>query len=330
MSSPLQVMHTAINRLHEGDIKSAMSSFFEVSKNSGKYILQAILSEREYEIAKEMAYVLQSATFYYFTRALEKQQQGDNVSFLAYLSYASGINAILDTIMMPTVRKYASRFYCQREIEALERMRSDAEQEISKLTLQVIATLTGKEKEESQQKANESIERMLSFVGTVNPEIRDLSVKLGKRFPAGDFKQARRIYEFVRDEIQYIHDPLGVEEIQSPQTTIRLGSGDCDDKAVLLVSMLMAIGFETCLFVADLDNDNLPDHVYAGVYIPSAPEYCKPFPHKRLSDGKDFHDWIPLDPTYEDSDFGLIPLIDLGILRYVPVPPAEDSFQSKQ
>jgi hypothetical protein len=325
LSTPLQVIHSATNKLYKGEIESAESSFLDVSRNSGKRILRSILSEREYEIAKETSYVLQSGALYYFAKALEKRQKGDNISFLAYLSYASGINAIIDTVIMPIVRASASRYDSQREVDALDKMQSDAEQKINEMTLQAIATLRGKEQEESLQRVNGSINKMLLLVRTISPDIRDLSVKLGKMFPAGDFKQARRIYEFVRDEIRYIHDPLGVEEIQSPQTTIKLGSGDCDDKALLLASLLMAIGFETCLFVADVDSDGFPDHVYTGVYIPEAPEYCKPFPRKLLSDGKNFQDWIPLDPTYEDSDFGLIPLIDVGILKYVPITPLQAS-----
>jgi hypothetical protein len=328
LSTPLQVMHWAIDRLYKGDTESAASAFFDVSEKSRKRILQSVLDEKEYETAKDVAYVLQSATLYYLTRAFEKQQKGDNVSFLAYLSWASGINAVLYAIMLPVVRRCASKFKNQDEIGAFEALQSSVEQKLNEMTVQATATLSGRKKEESFQRADESIVKMLSLVRTINPDIRDLSVQLGKKFPAGDFKQARRIFEFVRDEIQYIHDPLGVEEIQFPQKTIRLGSGDCDDKALLLVSLLMAIGFETCLFVADVDNDGLPDHVYAGVYIPDAPDHYKPFPQKVLCDGKNFRDWVPLDPTYEDSEFGLIPLIDLGIFKYMPIPPAGEAQES--
>jgi hypothetical protein len=325
MNKALQGLHVAINKLYEGDVELALSSFLDISRNSGKHILQAISGENEYEITKNMAYVLQSAVLYYFARAIEKQQQGDDISFLAYLSYASGINGVLDTIMLPTVRKYASQFGSQKEMEALERMQSAVEQKIAKMSIQAFATLRGKEKQESLERVSGSIKKMLSLVGTVNPKVRDLAVRLGKKFPAGDFKQARRVYEFARDEIQYISDPLGIEEIQSPETTLRLGAGDCDDKAVLLVSLLMAIGFEVCFFIVDVDSDGFPDHVYSGVYLLDAPEYCKPFPRKLLLDGKNFHDWIPLDPTYEGSDFGVIPITDLGILQYVPAPPAEEN-----
>jgi len=320
MSKSLQQIHRAINSLHEGNLESALSSFLEISRDSGKYILQRIIGENEYEIAKNIAYVLQSATLYYFARAIEKQQEGDTVCFLAYLSYSSGINSVLNSIIKPTVRKYASQYDSQKEIEELEMLQSFVEQKIMQMSSDALAKLKGKERQVFLERAGGSIKKMLSLVRKASPEVRELAVKLGKKFPAGDFKQARSIYYFVRDEIQYISDPLGIEEIQTSETTLRLGSGDCDDKAVLLISLLRAIGFEACFFIADVNSDGLPDHVYSGVYLPNAPEYCKPFPHKLLSDGKNYHDWVPLDPVYEDADIGVIPIIDLGILQYIPVP----------
>jgi len=80
----------------------------------------------------------------------------------------------------------------------------------------------------------------------------------------------------------------------------------------LLSSLLLAIGFETALIFADVDGDNVADHVYSAVYIPSAPDIYKPFASKKFS-GKDLHDWIPLDPTSEDLDFGVITLDNLAM-----------------
>lgn len=47
---------------------------------------------------------------------------------------------------------------------------------------------------------------------------------------------------FVRDRIRYTRDVLGVETVQTPQATLMIGQGDCDDKATLLASLLMSIG----------------------------------------------------------------------------------------
>jgi len=54
-----------------------------------------------------------------------------------------------------------------------------------------------------------------------------------------------RLHTFVRDKIQYVGDVRGIETLQTPQQTLRIGSGDCDDKAIVLATLLESIGFAT-------------------------------------------------------------------------------------
>ena len=53
------------------------------------------------------------------------------------------------------------------------------------------------------------------------------------------------LQHWVRDEIAYVYDPPEVEWIQTPPRTLTLGTGDCDDKAILLNAMLASVGFQT-------------------------------------------------------------------------------------
>jgi len=319
VKSPLSELYDAISKMNQNDIGNSLDAFRQISNISAKKLFQAVTCEKEYNIVKETAYTMQSASLYYFARALEKQKQGDDASCLAYSAYSAGINAVLVTKFLPILRRYASYYNNQKEMENFQKINAYAEQAIDSMTVKAIQAIYGMDQQQVKQKVDKTVQTMLSLVTKIISEVRNLAVNLGKKFAAGDFKQARRLYEYVRDEITYIHDPHGVEEIQPPEITLKLGGGDCDDKAVLLAALLTSIGFETCFFIADVDNDKYPDHVYTGVHIPDAPEIYKPFPNKLLSDGKNFHDWIPLDPTYEDSDFGVIPLVDIGILQYVPI-----------
>jgi transglutaminase-like putative cysteine protease len=50
------------------------------------------------------------------------------------------------------------------------------------------------------------------------------------------------LFRFVRDRIRYAKDPVGIEDLQSPRFTLENRTGDCDDKATLLASLLLAIG----------------------------------------------------------------------------------------
>jgi transglutaminase-like putative cysteine protease len=59
---------------------------------------------------------------------------------------------------------------------------------------------------------------------------------------AGYVDQARRLQQWVQQNIRYIHDPPSVELVQTPQYTLQQRAGDCDDQAVLLAAMLDSIG----------------------------------------------------------------------------------------
>jgi len=93
------------------------------------------------------------------------------------------------------------------------------------------------------------------------------------------------IQSFVRDHIVYVADPRGIELLQTPPQTLKLGTGDCDDKAILTATLLETLGF-TLRFLAvggngkewsnggdDWDSMDLPpySHVLAQVQYAGAP-----------------------------------------------------------
>lgn len=65
-----------------------------------------------------------------------------------------------------------------------------------------------------------------------------------------DLRQSKRaaitcLQNWVRDHIVYVYDPNGAELLQTPPQTLAIGTGDCDDKTLLLLAMLESIGLET-------------------------------------------------------------------------------------
>ena len=50
------------------------------------------------------------------------------------------------------------------------------------------------------------------------------------------------LHRFVRDQILYVKDPVGLELVQTPEATLDIGRGDCDDKSTLLAALLEATG----------------------------------------------------------------------------------------
>lgn len=61
--------------------------------------------------------------------------------------------------------------------------------------------------------------------------------------------QMAALQNWVRDQIRYVRDPVGAEMVQTPERTLDIKAGDCDDKSVLLAALLMSAGFQ-CRFVA--------------------------------------------------------------------------------
>lgn len=92
-----------------------------------------------------------------------------------------------------------------------------------------------------------TLQIMVKFVlqYRANPVVRVLAQSVVRDCANRDaLCQVRAIHAFVRDHIKYVRDVRDVETIQTPDYTLRMGSGDCDDQAVLTVSALESLGFQ--------------------------------------------------------------------------------------
>lgn len=123
------------------------------------------------------------------------------------------------------------------------------------------------------------------------PLWRSLAVKITNGARQRDFRaEAEKIFNFVRDRIRFVKDIEGVETVQTPDVTLfDLKAGDCDDFAVLLGTLLTAIGHKIRLKVIS----NVPQR---GFKKP-------PFTHIYLQDfigGK----WVSLDASDKRYKFG--------------------------
>lgn len=86
--------------------------------------------------------------------------------------------------------------------------------------------------------------------------------------PYDDLGELEALQQFVRDHVRYTRDPLRTEAVQRPDLTLQWGTGDCDDKATLLGSMLGSVGIPW-RFVMVATDRNRPaqfSHVYAEGY----------------------------------------------------------------
>ncbi len=128
------------------------------------------------------------------------------------------------------------------------------------------------------------------FVGYQSEPIRRAALRICQRVPGHNFQsEIESLFIFVRDEIEYRLDPVNTERLQDAQQTLNTGAGDCDDKCILLASLLAALG-HVPRFIAQSSDGIEFDHVYVQV----------------LNAGQ----WLNLDPT-ADGKTGL-PLAGLG------------------
>jgi len=110
----------------------------------------------------------------------------------------------------------------------------------------------------------------------------DIVQSLNQKDYAGEL---RALQQFVRDQIRYVRDIRGIETVSTPDQTLITRQGDCDDKSVLLATLLEAIGH--------------PTRFVAVGYAPG--EYAHVLVESRLGGG-----WIPAETT-EPVDVGWYP-----------------------
>ena len=105
---------------------------------------------------------------------------------------------------------------------------------------------------------------------------------------------AKAIFYFVRDNFDYVGDPVNYEYIKSAKESLSSKALDCDDFSVLLANLEEAVG-------VDAEFVFIPGHVYVKIYLPDARKgYKQP------------DNWIYLDATCSNCRFGEVPYKDIG------------------
>lgn len=125
--------------------------------------------------------------------------------------------------------------------------------------------------------------RSLVEQGKRNPRIVSTARKIvggqGERDYRGEIGAVTR---WVRRNIRFVNDPVGVETLSDPWSIVKNRAGDCDDHVVLLSSLLESVGHKTRARVIGRDPDHY-SHVYlevfdrsAGAWVPVDPSVQKP------------------------------------------------------
>lgn len=110
------------------------------------------------------------------------------------------------------------------------------------------------------------------------PAMRQAALNVTFMTPAqDDASEVEALYSFVRDHIRYTKDVYGIETLATPDKTLQMRVGDCDDMTVLLATLLESIGYPTRFVIEGYTEGNGWEHVYL--------ETCL------------YGQWVALDPT---------------------------------
>jgi hypothetical protein len=113
----------------------------------------------------------------------------------------------------------------------------------------------------------------LAREGAAQPAVQQVALKATEHLPPDSSGHANRrdrravaraVYNYILGAVAYRHDDHGVEQLQTPLASVRIGAGDCDDMAVLAAALLKSLGVPT-RFRAIATNAAAP-HAYTHVY----------------------------------------------------------------
>lgn len=119
------------------------------------------------------------------------------------------------------------------------------------------------------------------------------AVDLVRNVPAYDDNgELSALYGWVLGNIRYTKDPVSKEKLYPPQELLQIRAGDCDDLAMLLGALALALGYPARLITlsADPDFPNEFSHVYTEAECPPGSG-----------------EWVPLDAARPGAQFGVEP-----------------------
>lgn len=122
-----------------------------------------------------------------------------------------------------------------------------------------------------------------AFVATT-PAVKLVAARVGSAVCKAPDERcyAGAMYYFVRDNVVYLDDPVD-EYYETPEETLLAGAADCDGQAILLASLMQAVGVVTRFRYT-------PGHVAVEAYVPTKNVFDKPY----------VREWVVYDATCKE------------------------------
>jgi len=139
--------------------------------------------------------------------------------------------------------------------------------------------------------------RKLVTAYRATPSVRETAISIvASTPPKAHLAEIDAVFEYVRDSIRYVMDVFDTETLHSPDQVLRIGAGDCDDKSILLASLLESIGYATEFAVVGYTNRNNFEHVYTIAILPDGTEISLD-PTEQVNIG-----WAPPNPVAYETE----------------------------
>lgn len=146
-----------------------------------------------------------------------------------------------------------------------------------------------------------------SYCGKIQPNaVRDVAVSIARGEPgAYNIGQVLLLYDWMKQNIAYVSDPSSGNYVATASETYDLRAGNCENQAILVSSLIRAIGGTTKLVAS-----NQCAHAFAAVYIGSQQNlddlekiiqqhygYSNAGQFSTLSDSSRSKNWLIVDPA---------------------------------
>lgn len=134
----------------------------------------------------------------------------------------------------------------------------------------------------------ETREDFQNFVVPESPMVKTVANRIVSQACEGErVCHAKAVYYFVRDNFDYIRDPVNFEYVEMPNDFILSGGGDCESGTLLMANFMEAVGIDSQLVF-------IPGHALLRIRL-----------HEALSKYKR-DGWVYLDWTCKGCEFGEI------------------------
>lgn len=113
-----------------------------------------------------------------------------------------------------------------------------------------------------------AVEGIRRFIrqGAIDPEVYALARAIVADCMERDrVCEAEAIRNWIRGNLRYVSDPVGVDFLSPARQTIRMRGGDCDDLTIAYGALAQSVGMPVLLILAGAPGVPVPSHVLPGI-----------------------------------------------------------------